>query len=115
MYFGHITGIAFLPVSIILFLNYFGYTNINSIFGVNILWLAAVGILIVEAGDIIDAHIKGGFVILMWGICVVLCLPAILFFISKIMTISSAILTALPLIMASFLFVEGLSSFYIGD
>ena len=115
MYIGRITGIAFLPVSIILFLNSFGYTSIKSIFGFDILLLAAIGIIIVEISDIIDAHIKGDLLIVAWVICLILCFPAVLFFMSKLIALPSAVMSSLPLVMASFLFVEGLTSFYIGD
>src|SRR3989338_7389748 len=113
MYIGHIAGFAFLPVSIILFLNTFGYTNITSIFGLGIMILAAIGLIAIQIGDIIDSHIKGEFVLLYWGAGVVLCLPSLIFFASKAVAFPPAILNSLPLIMASFLFTEGLSSLFI--
>src|SRR3989338_3936447 len=106
MYIARIAGVVFLPISIIVFLDYFQFANIPSILGINILLLAAFGIIIVEIGDIIDAHIKSEYVILNWIVCPLLCLPAILFFLSKFMAISASVLNSLPLIMASFLFVE---------
>jgi len=45
---------------------------------------------------------------------ILLCFPAIIFFISKVTVVPETVLTPLPIIMASFLFVEGLSSFFIG-
>ena len=115
MYIGHIAGFAFLPVSVILFLNIFGVTNINSILGINLVLLAAIGLIIIQIGDIVDSHLKGEYIILYWVAGAVLCLPGLLFLFSKAITLPSTIAASLPLIMACFLFTEGVSSFFIGN
>jgi hypothetical protein len=114
MFLGHIAGFVFLPVSIILFLNSFGVTRFTTFFGIDMVLIAAIGMILVEIGDILDSHLKGSYVILSWVICAILCVPALVYFASKIFTFPAAIVDSLPLIMASFLFVEGLTSFYIG-
>lgn len=114
MIIGDIAGFAFLPVSIMMFLDIFGITKMTSLFGIDLALLAAIGIIIVEIGDLIDAHLKGSFVILAWIVCLVLIIPSILFFISKFAALPAAVASNLPVIMASFLFVEGFSSFFIG-
>jgi len=58
MFIGHIVGFAFLPVSVIVFLNVFGITAIANLLGIDILLIAAIGIILVELGDIIDSHLK---------------------------------------------------------
>lgn len=115
MYIGHIAGFAFLPVSVVLFLNIFGVTDINSIFGISLILLAAIGLVIIQIGDIVDSHLKGEYIILYWVAGVVLCLPGLLFLFSKAIVIPSSISAQLPLIIACFLFTEGVSSFFIGN
>ncbi len=112
---GNILGLAFLPVSLLLFLNAFGVTSIDTVIGIQVLLIGAIGVIIVEIGDVIDAHVKKNKIILSWIVCAVLCWPGILFIISKIITMPEAINSAMPLIIPSFLFVEGLSSFFIGS
>ena len=58
MFIGYIVGFAFLPVSVIVFLNVFGITAIANLLGIDILLIAAIGIILVELGDIIDSHLK---------------------------------------------------------
>ncbi|MBI2138241.1 hypothetical protein HYU13_01505 [Candidatus Woesearchaeota archaeon] len=112
---GDIAGIVFLPVSVILFLNTFGVTSFGSLFGFSLLLLAAIGIILIEAGDIFDAHVKGESVWLIWITGILLMLPAFVFFASLFITLPPPLSANLPVIMASFLFVEGLSSFFIGN
>lgn len=114
MYIGHIAGIAFLPVSIILLLNAFGLTHLIKILGIPMMFLASIGIIVVQLGDIIDSHLKDESVILTWIIGAALCFPAIIYFLSLIIKMPESILIPLPIIIGSFLFVEGLSSFFIG-
>ncbi|MFH0870110.1 MAG: hypothetical protein V1866_03575 [archaeon] len=115
MIIGNIAGFVFLPVSIIMFLNVFGITKINSILGINILLVASIGLLAIQVGDIIDSHLHGSRIIMMWIVSSILCIPGLLYILSKITTLPSALVSALPLILASFLFTEGMSSFFIGD
>ena len=114
MYIGHIAGFAFLPVSVILFLNIFGFTSISSILGINLIVLASLGLIIIQAGDIVDSHLKGEYIILYWAAGLVLCLPGLLFLLSNVITLPENVFASLPLIIACFLFVEGISSFFIG-
>lgn len=114
MYFGHIAGFTFLPVSILMFLNIFQITKLDSIFGVKLALLASIGLIIIMIGDVIDSHINDNFVVLTWIVCILLCFPAILFFLSYFVSFPAQILSSIPIIIASFLFVEGLTSFFIG-
>ena len=115
MYIGHIIGFAFLPVSVILFLNLFGITRLTSLFGLDIMFIAAIGLVLIQIGDIIDSHLKGEFVVLYWIAGIILCLPTAIFFTSKLISYPAAVITPLPIIITCFLFVEGLSSFFIGQ
>lgn len=115
MYLGHIAGFAFLPVSIIMFLNAFGVTKLTSIFGVSMMLIAAIGLILIQVGDILHSHFTDEHVVLTWIIGMILMAPSFIYFISLITKIPISISAALPIITASFLFVEGLSSFYIGN
>lgn len=115
MIIGPIAGFTFLPVSIILFLNIFGVTKMPKILGIDILLLASIGLLIIQVGDIIDSHMRGSKVIIMWAVSIVLCVPGLLYLLSKVITLPTAVASSLPLIVASFLFAEGMGSFFIGD
>ena len=115
MIIGHIAGFVSLPVGVILLLNAFGFTNLTVLFGVQILLLAAIGIIATEVGDVIDSHLKGEHVLLTWIMALLLMFPAMIYFFSLAMAIPVNIMAPLPVIMGSFIFVEGLSSFFIGD
>ncbi|OIO65802.1 hypothetical protein COY28_06815 [Candidatus Woesearchaeota archaeon CG_4_10_14_0_2_um_filter_57_5] len=112
MIIGHIAGFVFLPVSIILLLNAFSVTNVQSLAGMPVLLLASIGLILVQMGDIIDAHIKDSFKIVAWIVCLILMFPAFLYFMRA--ALPEQVVNALPIITGSFLFVEGLSSFFIG-
>ncbi|MEK6937847.1 MAG: hypothetical protein AABX04_02280 [Nanoarchaeota archaeon] len=114
MYLGHITGIVFLPISIIIFLNVFGVTSIDSILGASILLIASIGIILIQIGDVIGSHTEKKQIAVSYVMGLVLMLPTFLYFASLLVTLPSAINNALPTILASFLFVEGVSSFYFG-
>jgi hypothetical protein len=115
MYLGHIAGFAFLPVSVILYLNAFGVTKLNSIFGLSIMLIAAIGIILIQIGDIIHSHFTDEHVVLTWIVGAVLMFPAFVYFLSFMVKFPIGVMTSLPIITASFLFVEGLSSFFIGN
>jgi hypothetical protein len=63
-------------VSVIIYLNVFGITKINSIFGINILLIAAIGLILVQAGDIIDSHFHGEKIIVYYIIGILLTIPS---------------------------------------
>ena len=115
MYIGHIAGLAFLPVSILLYLNAFGVTKIDKLFGISLMIIASIGIILIQIGDIIHSHFSDEHVVLTWIVGGILMFPAFLYFISLITKLSTPVIVALPIITASFLFVEGLSSFFIGN
>jgi hypothetical protein len=115
MYLGHISGFVFFPVAVITLLNALGITNFDSIFGFQLIFLAAIGVIVVEACDIIDSHISGESVILTWLAAGLLAVPGIIFFLSRVIAMPENITTPLPIILGSFLFVEGVMSFFIGD
>jgi hypothetical protein len=115
MYVGHIAGLASLPFGVILLLNTFGFTSIDKLFGISVLLLASLGIIATELGDIIDSHLTSEHVILTWIIGILLTFPAVIYFLSLITTIPGYLMSPLPAIIGSFLFVEGLSSFFIGS
>ena len=114
MHIGDIAGLIFLPVSIVLFLHAFGVISLPTIIGIDILLIAAIGIIAVEVGDAIDSRLKGGSWF-MWIVSVFLMLPSFAYFYSVFIPLPEILASQLPVIMASFLFVEGLSSFFIGE
>ncbi len=115
MYIGHIAGIAFIPVSVIMYLNIFGITKLNSVFGISMLLIAAIGLLLIQIGDIIHSHFMDEYILVSWIVCIILMAPSFIYFASLMAKLSPAVVGALPIILASFLFVEGLSSFFIGS
>ena len=114
MYLGYIMGFIFLPVSILLFLTQLGFSKMNSLLGFPLVIIGAIGIILVEVGDIIDSHIQGN-AFMVYFTAFILMLPGIIFLLSLIIDMPKTIVAALPLIIASFLFVEGISSFHIGE
>lgn len=108
---GHIVGLVFLPVSILLFLNAFGVTSLTSVLGIDMLLIGAIGIIFTEAGDVIDAHVKKESIAGTWVACVLLSLPTVIYFISIFAALPQVLVGSLALIIPSFLFVEGLSGF----
>jgi hypothetical protein len=115
MYFGHIPGLLFLPIGVILILNAFGITHVNSLFGLSLLLLASIGLIATQIGDIISSHFTDGHVILSYIVCTILCFPGLIYFISLFSSMPENLMAPLPLLLGSFLFVEGLSSLFIGD
>ncbi len=115
MYVGHITGFIFLPVSILIYLNKFGYLSFPSLFGIDLVLIGALGVIAIEIGDVADSHMKNSHRLLTWLTGLLLAAPSVLYFISKLMTLPTPIVDGLPLIIASFIFVEGISGFFIGE
>ncbi len=115
MYLGHIAGIAFLPISIMLYLDSFGVTKISNIFGLSLLLIASIGLIIIQIGDIIHSHFSDEHIVLTWIVGFVLMIPTLVYFLSFLIKLPTGIISSLPLIMASFLFVEGASSVFIGS
>jgi|SRR3989339_1697461 len=109
----YIIGFVFLPVSLLLFSNFFGWTHIDKIIGIPLLVIAAMGLIIVQVANILSSHINKKFIALSWGLCAVMMWPSIIYFISGAVQFPESLLTSLPAIIASFLFVEGIYSFYI--
>jgi hypothetical protein len=114
MYLGHVAGIAFLPISIIIFLNIFGLTSFNKVVGISVLFIAAIGIIVIQIGDIIGSHGDKKNIGVSYATGLVLMIPSFVYFVSLFVTLPEPISNALPTILASFLFVEGVSSFYFG-
>jgi len=109
----YIIGFVFLPVSLLLFSNFFGWTQIDKIIGIPLLMIAAVGLLIVQIANILSSHINKKFIALSWGLCAVMMWPSIVYLISGAVTFPATLITMIPAIIASFLFVEGIYSLYI--
>ncbi len=108
----HIVGLAALPVGVILFLNDYGITKINNIFGFSVLLVAAVALILIQISNILGAHIMDENVFLSYVIHTFMIFPSIIFFLSYIMTIPSSIMNSLPMVFASFILIEGMYSFF---
>ncbi len=109
----YIIGFAFLPVSLLIFMNIFGWTNVENIIGIPLLGIAAVGLIIVQVANIMSAHINKQWITVSWILCAVMMWPSIIYLLSGFVSFPETLLLALPAIIASFLFVEGIYSFYI--
>jgi hypothetical protein len=108
-----IVGIACLPIGVILFLNAFGATNFESLFGLSILLIAALALLAIQVTNIIDSHVQGHSLLLAYSIHTILLLPSIVYGLSFLLALPATVLAALPLIFACFITVEGLYSFFV--
>ena len=109
----YIIGLIFLPFSILIYLNMLGITAIERIIGVPIIFLAALGLIIVQVANILGAHINKQFVLQSWILCIIMMWPSMLYLTSGLIKYPATIVSVLPAMIASFLFVEGVYSFYI--
>ncbi|HIH31942.1 TPA: hypothetical protein HA235_04495 [Candidatus Woesearchaeota archaeon] len=75
--------------------------------------IAAIGLIVVQVANILTAHINKQFITISWILCALMMWPALIYFLSGAMQFPESLLTSLPAIIASFLFVEGIYSFYI--
>jgi hypothetical protein len=109
----YIIGLAFFPFSVVIFLKLFGVVNFDSIIGIPIMLIAAVGLIVVQVFNILSAHINKEYIMTSWILCAVMMWPALIYLTSSFITYPAAVISSLPAIIASFLFVEGIYSFYI--
>jgi len=109
----YIIGIAFLPVSILMFLNMFGITHLEKILGIPVMLIGALGLVVVQVVNIMSAHINKEFVATSWILSITMMWPTLIYLTSIIISYPASLISALPAIIASFLFVEGIYSCYI--
>ena len=76
-----IVGIIFLPLSIIMFLNIFGMTQIDSIIGIDIMLIAAVALIIIQIANVLGAHHAEEHVKKSYILCLIAAFPSIVYFI----------------------------------
>jgi len=107
-----IVGIAFLPLSIVLFLNIFEITEITSILGIDILIIAAISLIIIQAANIAGAHHAKEHVHTSWILCTIMIFPSILYFLSYMTSMPQTLIISFPAIFASVILVEGVYGFY---
>jgi hypothetical protein len=107
-----IVGIAFLPLSALLFLNIFEITSITEIMGISILLISAIALIIIQVANIIGAHHANENVHMSWILCTAMSFPSILYFLSLFMTMPGTLVTSFPAIFASVILVEGVYGFY---
>jgi hypothetical protein len=108
----NIVVLASLPVGILLFLKVFGITEMDTLFGLSLLLIAAIVVIIVQIANIVGAHIQDENVVLSYIIHTLLIFPAVLYFLSLVITFPASLTAALPVMMASFILSEGLYSFF---
>jgi len=106
-----IVGIIFLPLSIILFLNVFGITQMDSIIGIDILLIAAIALIIIQAANVMGAHWAKEHVKKSYFLCAVAAFPSIIYF-AFLGALPEALFAPMQAIFASFIFVEGIYGFY---
>lgn len=109
----YIIGLAFFPFSILIFLRIFEIVNFDSIIGIPIMLIAAIGLIVVQVFNILSAHINKEYIMMSWGLCAVMMWPALVYLTSSFIAYPETLISSLPAIIASFLFVEGIYSFYI--
>jgi hypothetical protein len=109
----YIIGLAFMPVSVLMFLNMFGITRIENIIGIPLTLIGALGLIVVQIVNIMSAHINKEFIMQSWILCLIMMWPSVIYLTAGFITYPEAIITSLPAIIAAFLFVEGVYSFYI--
>jgi len=109
----YIIGLAFFPFSILIFLRLFGMINFDSIIGIPIMLIAAVGLIVVQIFNILSAHINKEFIKMSWILCAIMTWPSVIYLTASFIAYPDTLVSSLPAIIASFLFVEGIYSFYI--
>ncbi|MFH1132976.1 MAG: hypothetical protein V1735_00645 [Nanoarchaeota archaeon] len=108
----NIVGLACLPVGVILFLNQFGVTKITSLFGMPILLVAALALVAIQVSNILASHFMDKWIILSYIVHVIMAFPAIIYFLNAIFAFPAAVTAPLPMMFASFIFLEGLYSVF---
>jgi hypothetical protein len=108
----NIVGIGSLPVGIILFMNIYGFSKINSIFGIDLILFAAIVLVLIQVSNIIGSHIMGEYVVLGYIVHILLVTPSILYFLNYVISMPGDIVNTFPIIFASFITIEGLYSFF---
>ena len=108
-----IIGFASLPVSIVLFLNLFGILGMDAVVGIDLLLIAAVTHVILQVANVISSHITDEYVVLSYVIHGILLFPSVIYFLSLVITLPDVVTAPLLPIFASFIFMEGIYSFFI--
>jgi hypothetical protein len=109
----YIIGLAFMPISVLMFLNMLGVTSFENIIGIPLILIAAIGLIVVQVVNIMSAHINKEFVTTSWILCIVMMWPSLVYITSGFISYPNTLMSSIPAIIASFLFVEGIYSFYI--
>ncbi|MFH1174658.1 MAG: hypothetical protein V1725_05980 [archaeon] len=109
-----VVGIIFLPLGVLLFLYVFGIYKSASLLGIPLLLLGAVGLILIQVANIASSHAVGEHVVLSYFLHTPMIFPSVLYGLVLVgVVLPVGIITALPIIMASFIFVEGMYSFFI--
>ncbi len=108
----NVVGIICLPIGFLLLLVEFGVLNLTAIFGVSVLLVSALALLAIQASNLVATHMQGEMIIISYIVHILLTVPALLYFLSLIVALPSTIAAALPLMLACFIIVEGLYSFF---
>lgn len=58
----YIIGLAFMPVSVLVFLNMLGIIAMEKIIGIPLILIAAIGLIVVQIVNILSAHINKEFI-----------------------------------------------------
>ena len=109
----NVVGIASLPVGLLLFGNVYGWTKMNSFFGISMLTIAAIVLVLIQLSNIMGAHIIGENVFLSYIIHFLLIIPSVIYFLSLLgVGIPGNVVSSFPILFASFITLEGLYSFF---
>ncbi len=108
-----IIGIAVLPISIIIFCGVFGIWDAQEIVSISILLVGSIALIVAQIANIMSSHIEKEYLQLSYITSIILMIPAFLYIASMFIELSETILTPLPAIIASFIFIEGIYSFYL--
>lgn len=108
-----IVGLICMPVSFLLFLNVFGVTHVTKIFGIPVLMIAAIALVINQIANALTSHIEGHNLWVSYLAHTLLFVPALLYFLSLFVPLSTSIVGSLQLILACFIFTEGVYSLFL--
>ena len=74
--------------------------------------IAAIGLILIQAANITGAHIDKEHIGTSYILCGILIFPSIIYFLALGIAFPESITNSMPAIFASFLFIEGIYSFY---
>ena len=76
--------------------------------------ISAIMLIAIQIANVAGAHVAKEHISISYITCGISLFPAVLYFMSGFVTFPQTLIVSFPAIFASFIFVEGTYSFYIG-